>query len=73
MTIREEFDFTFVDPRAVMLSLEARLDQSISLLLISPSSDRTLKVHPTREQWLEFRATLNHLLDAEDVALVSAT
>lgn len=69
MTIREEFDYTFVDPHGVMFCLEARMgrgNENLWLRLLSPSSDKVIVIKPTREQWLELRATVNHVLDAED-------
>jgi hypothetical protein len=71
MTIREDFDYTFFDANGAMLCLEARENQDVSLRLSSPSGNAVL-VKPTREQWLELRATLDHTLDAEDVTAASA-
>lgn len=70
MPIREDFDYTFIDSDGVALRLDARIGQGLSLRLVAPS--KVVEVKPTREQWLEFRATLNHMLDADDVTAASA-
>lgn len=71
MTIREGFDFTFSDHREMVLALEAREDQSLSLKLLS-ASGQVLGFYPTRAQWFEFRKVLIHILDADDVTASSA-
>lgn len=71
MPIRESFDFTFCDDRETMLALEADArDQRLSLKLLSRSG-QVIGFYPTRKQWLEFRAAVNHILDAEDVTIAS--